>query len=93
MATHTGRSAQWSPSESGDLHSSVSLTITPDDTERCRKVTAPALIMQDTPERKTLDFDADADLDADVDVDADAESDAEVEGDAGPGLGLSLLAF
>ena len=69
MATHTGRSAQWSPSESGDLHSSLSVTITPDDTERCRKVAVPALIMQDTPERKTLDFDADTeDMSSDEDT-------------------------
>ena len=58
MATHTGRSAQWSPSELGDLQSSLSVTITPDDKERTRKVAVPAFIAHDTPERKTLEFDA-----------------------------------
>ena len=69
MATHTGRSAQWSPSELGDLQSSLSITITPDDKERTRKVAAPALIAHDTPERKTLEFDADVeDLTSDEDT-------------------------
>ena len=69
MATHTGRSAQWSPSELGDLQSSLSSTITPDDKERTRKVAVPALISCDTPERKTLEFDADAeDITSDEDT-------------------------
>ena len=69
MATHTGRSAQWSPSELGDLQSSLSVTITPDDNERTRKVAVPAFIAHDTPERKTLEFDADIeDLTSDEDT-------------------------
>ena len=69
MATHTGRSAQWSPSELGDLQSSLSITITPSDKEGSRKVAVPALIARDTPERKTLGFDADAeDMTSDEDT-------------------------